>query len=86
MRNAKEVVERLQTEVSDSTWNELVPLINGGAFDLECLRRYFMAVDYWELLKRNDGQVHITQEQIAVNYDCSYQTVRYNVHYKHKKK
>ena len=86
MRNAQEVAERLKEELTDSTWNELVPLINGGAFDMECLRRYFMAQDYWELLHRNDGQVHKTQETIAINYDCSYQTVRYNVHYKHKRK
>lgn len=85
MTTPEEVVERLRHTVTDSTWDELVPLINGNAFHLEHLRRYFMAQDYWELLRRNDGVVDKTIEQVAINYDCSLPTVRYNVFYKHKR-
>ena len=85
MITPEEVISRMQNELSDHTWNELVPVINGGGINLEQMRRYYMVCDYWEMLKENDGQVHKTIEEIAIQYDCSLPTVRYNVHYKNKK-
>lgn len=80
MQTATEVIQRLRDEIGEQAFKQLTPVLEGGGIDLERLRRYFLKADYWATLKRNEGQVTKTLENIAVNYDLCIRSIRYIVY------
>lgn len=79
MTTPQEVVSRFQSELSQATFDELIPYINSGAIDLDHLRRHYMSVDFWRRMKSNGGNTGQALLQVAIDYDCSPNTVRYNM-------